>query len=66
MKHQTRVRITGGMAEFIGQTGTVIAEQLDGQTKLYRVELDSPVEVEGLGRVADDLWARPYLKPIRT
>jgi len=54
------------MAEFIGQTGTVIAEQLDGQTKLYRVELDSPVEVEGLGRVADDLWARPYLKPIRT
>jgi len=65
MKRQTRVKITGGMDEFIGRTGTVIDEQMDGRTRLYRVQLDTPVEVEGIGQVSDDLWSRQYLKVVR-
>jgi len=65
MKLQQRVKITGGMNEFVGRTGTVIDEQMDGRTKLYRVQLDTPVEVEGVDQVTDDLWSRQYLKIVR-
>jgi hypothetical protein len=55
-----RVKITGGMKEFIGKTGRVQAKE-DG---LWRVILDSPVEVPGVGRVTSDLWEGRFLKKI--
>jgi hypothetical protein len=69
----TRVRIEcyGGMREFWGQTGTIIGYEnygggigssLDGP--FYRVKLDSPVEVDGVGMVEDDLWIGALLKTI--
>jgi hypothetical protein len=55
-----RVKITGGMKEFIGKTGRVQAKE-DG---MWRVILDSPVEIPGVGRVTSDLWEGRYLKKI--
>jgi hypothetical protein len=55
------VRITGGMPEFVGHTGTI----RDCEHGLYRVELDAPVSVPLVGLVYDDLWAGPFLKTIR-
>jgi proline racemase len=52
------------MAEFIGKTGTVI--DIEGtRPKMYRVRLDAPVEIEGIGSVTDDLWEGRFLKAIR-
>ncbi len=58
-----RVRIlpTGGMKEFHGKTGRIV----DTEDEYYRVRLDEPVEIEGLGKVADDLWMAMCLKTIR-
>ena len=46
---------------FNAATGRVVGVEMDGRTKLYRVLLDKPVEVEGVGLVEDDLWAGRYL-----
>jgi hypothetical protein len=59
-----RVRILGGMAEFIGKTGTVIGEE-GSRPVMLRVSLDEPVEVEGVGLVRDDLWERRLLETVR-
>jgi len=55
-----RVKILGGMSEFVGKTGTIQGKE--GNT--YRVKLDTPVEVSGVGKVYSDLWESPYLKTI--
>lgn len=55
-----RVRIVAGMAEFVGQVGEAIREG-----KMWRVYLDQPVEVPGVGRVSDDLWEGRFLKTVR-
>jgi hypothetical protein len=57
-----RVKILGGMSEFIGQTGRVQGKE-DG---LYRVILDTPVTVPGVGIVTSDLWEPRLLRTIRT
>ena len=57
------VRITGGMKEFVGQTGTITGSEKDGSTTMYRVQLDEPVQVEGVGLVEDDLWSWDFLEP---
>lgn len=57
-----RVRIVGGMAELIGKIGTVISRE----DRFLRVRLDEPVEVEGVGRVTDDLWEPRLLKTLRS
>jgi len=56
-----RVKILGGMAEFIGATGTVCGKE----GGLLRVALDRPVAIEGVGMVADDLWEARLLRTIR-
>jgi hypothetical protein len=56
-----RVKILTGMSEFIGQTGSVVGKE----GHLLRVALDTPVEIEGLGSVADDLWEPRCLRTIR-
>jgi hypothetical protein len=47
---------------FEGQLGTIIDIE-DGRPKMFRIRLDSPVAIEGLGLVRDDLWAREYFRP---
>lgn len=58
-----RVRIAagGGMREFIGCTGEIVA--VEGE--YYRVRLDTPVQIEGVGLVRDDLWMGHLLKTVR-
>lgn len=52
-----RVKITRGPDEFIGQRGTIIDNrEMDGLNVMYRVRLDTPVIVEGVGLVEDDIW----------
>jgi hypothetical protein len=40
------------MREFHGKTGRIIGQE----GKQYRVRLDTPVEIPGVGEVEDDLW----------
>jgi hypothetical protein len=54
------VEILGGMAEFIGKTGRIRHKE----GGLYRVRLDAPVMVEGVGEVHDDLWESAALKTL--
>jgi len=56
-----RVVILKGLKEFIGKTGTVSHKE---GTHL-RVILDQPVEIEGIGKVRDDLWEPSCLRTIR-
>ena len=56
-----RVKIMGGMAEFVGKTG--MAER---EGSFWRVELDHPVEIPGIGIVTDDIWKGYYLKTLRS
>jgi len=62
-----RVRILGGMQEFVGKTGTIIAAEKLGKHEpmYYRVRLDTPVEIPLVGLVRDDLWQGHMLKTIR-
>lgn len=60
-----RVKILGGMTEFVGKTGEIVGSEKDGSTTLYRVRLDQPVDVPGVGQVEDDLWAGSFLRNIR-
>jgi hypothetical protein len=57
-QHWLRVKILGGMQEFVGETGVILWRE----GPFYRVRLDNPVEVEGVGIVGDDLWEGPMLR----
>lgn len=59
------VKILGGMKEFVGKRGYVTGIEMDGRKRMYRVRLESPVEIPGVGAVEDDLWSRPFLRRIR-
>ena len=59
------VRITGGMKAFVGQTGVIVDVEKHGSQRLYRVELDDPVEIPLVGLVTDDLWEGSFLKTVR-
>lgn len=65
MQYGTRVKILAGGSEFVGKTGRVVGEENYGRQKLYRVRLDEPVIVEGVGRVTHDLWEKQYLRRTR-
>src|SRR6516165_1331354 len=58
-----KVEIRGGMQEFVGKTGTILREESPGY---YRVKLDEPVEIDGIGLVADDLWEGGLLRRLRS
>lgn len=62
-----RVRILGGMQEFVGKTGTIVDAEKMGRHEpiYYRVRLDTPVDIPGVGQVRDDLWQGHLLKTIR-
>jgi hypothetical protein len=49
------------MAEFVGRAGSIMWKEGD----LYRVRLDEPVLVPGVGMVEDDLWESRYLPRVR-
>jgi len=55
----------GVMTEFIGARGSIIDSEQDGRTTMYRVRFDSPVIVQGLDPVTDDLFAGRYLRNVR-
>ncbi len=58
-----RVRILPNMGridEFTGKTGVITNTEME----YYRVELDEPVMVEGVGFVEDDLWIGSLLRNI--
>jgi hypothetical protein len=61
-----RVRVLDGMREFVGKDGTIIGYETDHRTTMYRVRLDAPVEISGVGTVKDDLWAGKYLRNLRS
>lgn len=55
-----RVKILGGMKEFIGQTGEIMYKE----GNMYRVRLDRPVNIPGIGLVTNDLWEGRLLREI--
>jgi hypothetical protein len=55
-----RVKILGGMKEFIGKTGTVSGKE----GGMWRVRLDEPVNIPGVGSVTSDLWEGRFLRKI--
>jgi len=68
LKAGMRVTISGGMEEFRGKRGVIInTERLIGDVGglMYRVRLDEPVEIPGLGKVEDDVWAVDRLQPLK-
>jgi len=66
MKVGQRVQIMSGMREFVGKTGTYHGDfEKDGSTKLYRIVLDQPVMVPGVGFVGNDLWSKDHLQNVR-
>ena len=58
-----RVRITGGVGEFVGKTGVI--EWFDRSSSTYRVCLDEPVFVSGVGMVRARFLAGKYLRNVR-
>lgn len=63
MRTGTRVKIKdSSVRQYNGKFGTVIGSEKDG---LYRVRLDKPVNVPGVGIVTDDLWSKDYLTKVR-
>ena len=57
---ERRVRILAGLPEMIGKTGKVIGKE----GKMLRVRFDTPIYIEGIGEVFDDLWEPRLLKTI--
>lgn len=55
------VKIKSGMTEFIGCTGQIVGQEM----KMYRVRLDEPVMIPGVGMVKDDLWERACFNVLR-
>jgi hypothetical protein len=49
------------MSEFVGQIGQI----LDIEDGMYRVYLETPVFVPGVGEVTNDLWEGSLLHTIR-
>lgn len=57
--------LVGLDASFEGNHGTVVDIER-GRPTMYRVKLDTPVFISGIGTVRDDLWCREYLKKERS
>jgi hypothetical protein len=58
---RVKIKPEGGMKEFHHKTGTIISKE-NGQ---YRVKLDDPVHIPGIGHVKDDLWDSKLLRKIK-
>lgn len=56
--------VPGQMPEFVGKTGRVVGTEKYGEL-FYRVQLDTPVYIEGVGRVGDDIWTARFMRRIR-
>lgn len=59
-----RVKILGGLREFVGQVGEIVDVEKWGRETYYRVRLDGPVFVPGVGSVRDDLWMGDMLQSL--
>lgn len=60
-------RLRDSLAQaFNGHTGTIIENtEKDGSVILYRVRLDEPADVPGVGMVHDDIWTGAFLRPVK-
>jgi hypothetical protein len=59
---KSKVRpLTGLDAAFEGQKGTIVGFE-QGKPVMFRVKLDNPIDILGVGLVKDDLWSGEYLK----
>ena len=58
---RVRIKPNGGMKEFHGKTGRITGKE----GKHYRVTLDEPVHIPGVGHVEDDIWEPGHLKTIK-
>lgn len=59
--HRNGPLTPGGIdAAFQDATGRIVGVEMG----MYRVQLDTAVNVESVGRVTSDLWCGPYLKRI--
>jgi hypothetical protein len=56
-----RVKILGGMLEFVGKIGRILGKE----GELYRVLLDEPVSILHVGKVEEDLWEGRMLRRVR-
>lgn len=57
--------VPGQMKEFAGKTGRVVHEEMLGRERYYRIRMDEPVNIPGLGRVTDDLWTSKFIRKVR-
>lgn len=62
--HVTLLDLPGQMREFAGKTGRVVGTEKCGEL-YYRVRLDDPVFINGVGKVTDDLWTARFLRKVR-
>ena len=46
---------------FEGALGCIIGKEME----MFRVRLDYPIMIEGIGRVTSDLWSREFLRITR-
>lgn len=61
LKHP-HVKILEGVTQLVGQTGTIV----DKEGNQYRVKLDTPTEVDGVGLVSSELFMPSVLKVLRS
>jgi hypothetical protein len=64
LSYGTSVKITSGDLAFVGRTGCIVSEGYE-YDRLYRIRLDEPVEVPGVGKVTNDLWERKFFKVVK-
>jgi len=67
MGDRVRIKPGGGMPEFYGKTGQIIGSEsyTKGRVGYFRVRLDEPVNIPGVGVVTDDLWMPHLLQKLR-
>lgn len=56
--------VPGQMKEFAGKTGRVVHKEKLGRERYYRIRMDKPVDIPGIGRVTDDLWTSKFLRKV--
>ena len=51
------------MKQFVGKTGVILWSESAG---FYRVKLDEPIEIDGIGTIGDDVYEDALLRRIRS
>lgn len=64
---RVRIQHDAFAGAFLNKTGRIVGSEKFGRFEppMYRVRLDEPVEIPGVGTVTDDLWQGQYLKGVK-